>query len=193
MSEKLKMPRNKFFQRAWQLSFVVLLFSILTNSGFAQTGSRDPSITASKEKIAAESLIENTEVVVKITAVKDNAVAVNEYFKPDEGNKFVSVQVVIENKSLDDWKVEPDNFKLKDAEGNVYETENAIFGLSEVTKPTLKSGLVDGGDLVKGWITFQVGSSVNVKDLRLRYEDFISLLSESNFKSGWISLSAVLK
>ena len=116
-----------------------------------------------------------------------------EYTKPDEGNKFVSVQIVVDNtKGEDEWDVKPDKFILKDAEGNVYETESSIAGLVKITQPTLKSGKVDGGDLVRGWITFQVGTAVNVKSLRLRYEDS-GVLSVSSVKSGWIALSAVTK
>jgi hypothetical protein len=51
--------------------------------------------------------------------------------------------------------------------------------------PSLKSVLVDRGDIVKGWITFQVGIDVNVKLLKLRYEE------SSETKSGWIELKNV--
>lgn len=192
MLEKLITPRKNYIQRIWQLILIVMLLPVLTNSGFAQPGSSDPSKSTAKEKISAETLIEDTEILVKVVSVKDNVVSANEYIKPDAGNKFVSVQVVIENKSLDEWEVKPDEFKLKDAEGSVYETETSFTGLSDITQPTLKSGAVDNDDFVKGWITFQVGSSVNVKSLKLRYEDS-GILSGPTVKSGWISLSAVLK
>src|SRR5687768_12248197 len=117
MLEKLKTPRKNFVQQIWQLILIVMLFSVLTNSGFAQTGSGDLSKSTAKEKIPAETLIEDTEILVKVVSVKDNVISGNEYIKSDAGNKFVSVQVVIENKSLDEWEVKPDEFKLKDAEG----------------------------------------------------------------------------
>ena len=114
----------------------------------------------------------------------------NDYSKPDSGNKFMSVQVIVDNTNgKDGWEIKPENLVLKDTEGNVYQPEGNTFGLVEVTKPTLKSGILDSGDLVKGWVTFQIGSTVDVKSARLRYEQ---TLFES-VKSGWLALSAVGK
>lgn len=188
------MKKISILSYAFPIMLSAALILLSTNLIFAQTnGKTQPTKpTDNQSKIAAESVIEGTDVFVKLAAVKDNAVSANEYAKPDAGNKFVSVQIVLENKSDGEWEVKPDKFKLKDAEGNVYETESSVSGLSEVTQPTLKSSIIDGGDLVKGWITFQVGSAVNAKSLKLRYED-AGILSESSVKSGWIILSAVLK
>lgn len=177
-------PIRKIYLTMATLFYVTAL---LTISSVAQT-----KITE-QTKSSAQSLIEGTDVTVKIVAVKDNVVSDKDYTKPDAGNKFVSVQIVIDNtKSENEWQVEPDKFKLKDAEGNIYNTESSMLSASGITQPTLKSGSVDGGDLVKGWITFQVGSAVNVKSLKIRYEDS-GFMSETAVKSGWIGLSSVGK
>jgi hypothetical protein len=141
-----------------------------------------------QQKVSPEALIEGTLIVIRIVALKDTAPSANEFNGPDKGNKFLSIQIIVDNtKGREEWEVEPRNFKLKDAEGNVYEIES----LSEVAQPTLKSGKVDAGDLVKGWITFQVGEGVNIKTMKLRHED--SVLSETAAKSAWIPLSSVPK
>lgn len=167
---------------------VITLFCLTTLqaiSTFAQTK------TTEQTKSSAQYLIEGTSITVKVVAVKDNAVAGSEFMKPAAGNKFVSVQIVMENiKGVDEWAVKPDKFKLKDAEGSVYDTENSLMGA--VTQPTLKAGILDIGDLVKGWITFQVGDAVNIKTLKIRYED-AGFMSATAVKSGWINLSSVIK
>lgn len=176
------------------LMFAFLIMTISVISSFSQTNGKKqmPATTTAAQQKTAEALIENTQVMVKVVAVKDNAVSANDYIKPDEGNKFISIQIVMDNtKGEDDWSVKPDKFVLKDDEGNVYEAKET-FTSSGATQPTLKSGVVDAGDLVKGWITFQIGNNVNLKSLKLRYEDS-SFMSESTVKSGWIVLSAVLK
>lgn len=178
-------------------SILMFAFLIMTTSvtvAFAQTNGKKqmPPTTIATQQKTAEALIENTQVVVKVVAVKDNVVPVNDYTKPDEGNKFVSIQIVMDNaKGKDEWSVKPDKFVLKDDEGNVYEAKEALTSFG-ITQPTLKSGIIDGGDLVKGWITFQVGNTVNLKSLKLRYEDS-GFMSESTVKSGWIALSSVVK
>jgi Domain of unknown function (DUF4352) len=186
----LQMPGKSKFQRSWRIGLIAASFlgltAILQNTVDAQTN--DPKL---QQK--AEAQIEGTEVVIRIAAVKDNVVSAEEYTKPDAGNKFVSIQIVMDNsKGLEDWEAKPDNFKLKDTEGNIYETESRILGSTKVTQPTLKAGMVDSGDLVRGWITFQVGSSVSLKSLKLRYEDS-PFLSESPLKSGWIALATIIK
>ncbi len=173
------------------------MFAFVTATLFPGSGTLAPlfaQTTAKNQvpilKASTESLIEGTRVVLKIVAVKDNAMTENDYSKPDSGNKFMSVQVIVDNTNgKDGWEIKPENLVLKDTEGNVYQPEGNTFGLVEVTKPTLKSGILDSGDLVKGWVTFQIGSTVDVKSARLRYEQ---TLFES-VKSGWLALSAVGK
>jgi hypothetical protein len=169
------------------LMLAFFMTAISVTSAWAQPSGKKPAATPAK---TAEALIENTQVMVKVVAIKDNVVPVDEFTKPDEGNKFVSIQIVLDNtKGQDEWKVKPDKFILKDEEGNVYEAKEEF---SSLTQPTLKAGVVDGGDLVKGWISFQVASSLNLRSLKLRYEE-AGFISEPTVKSGWIALSAVLK
>lgn len=172
------------------LIVAVLILTMLAASASAQTKAvlTKPQLTP-----GAESVIEDTNVVIKIVGVKDNALAPDES-KPTEGNKFISIQIIIDNsKGEDEWKVKPEAFKLKDAEGNIYETFANPYLSTAVTQPTLKQGPVDTGDFVKGWITFEVGSAVKAKSLKLRYEDNGTLGLDATIKSGWILLSDFVK
>lgn len=168
----------------------VLILTILAASAFAQTKA---VLTKPQPTPGAESVIEDTNVVIKVVGLKDNAAAA-EATKPAEGNKFISVQIIIDNsKGEEEWQVKPEAFKLKDAEGNIYETTGNPYLSTAVTQPTLKQGPVDSGDFVKGWITFEVGSAVKAKSLKIRYEDSGVLGSDLTVKSGWILLSEFVK
>jgi hypothetical protein len=58
-----------------------------------------------------------------------------------------------------------------------------------LAKPQLNGDVVDSGDLVKGWLTFEIPEDLNIKSLKLRYE--YNGLMAKHFKSGWVYLSAV--
>jgi hypothetical protein len=120
-------------------------------------------------------------VILKVVAIRQNSADTRG--EPSKGTKFVSIQIVADNsKGTEEWDIEPAALKLKDVDGNVYEVE--LF--TSVAEPTLKSGVIDAGDRVRGWVTFQVGVSIDVSSLRLRYEGTLS-------KSGWITLSSVVE
>lgn len=154
------------------------------NEVFAQKGVVADSNPIKTEN-SAEALVEKSQVIIKVVAVRDLVSGVNEYVKPKEGNKFIAVQVVVDNTNgVDDWEVIPDYFKLKDSENNTYDPPYFVL-----IRPALVNGIVDEGDLVKGWITFEIYKDIDIKTLRLRYE--YNGFATDNYKSGWIFLSAV--
>jgi hypothetical protein len=119
------------------LILVSLLVIFSTSLIFAQqSGRNQPQTSSAQQKISSESLIEGTQVVVRIVAVRDNVPPASEYTVPGKGNKFVSIQIVVDNSKGDtEWEVKPDNFRIKDAEGSVYDAESSVLSSSEVTQP----------------------------------------------------------
>jgi hypothetical protein len=141
---------------------------------------------------ASETVIEGTQIGIRVVAVRDNPASNNEYFKPEEGNKFVSVQIVIENRGDEPWDVQPEYFVLKDGDGNVYEPLGSLSSAPMVTTPILRAGILDGKDLVRGWISFSVGKEMAVKAMRIRYEQRGSIFEEAAV-SGWIQLATAAR
>lgn len=155
------------------------------NEAFAQTATSDRTSAPNNGK-SAEALVENTEVIIKAIRVCDRVSGVSEYVKPGTGNKLIAVQIVVDNSNgTEDWDVIPNYFKLKDSENNTYDPP-LYFGL---IRPTLISGIVDSGDLVKGWITFEISNDTDINTLKLRYE-YNGYLKDK-FTSAWIFLYSV--
>ena|SRR5687768_4420713 len=105
MSENLQPSQMDNIQQICRVFLIAaLLFCsaiISATAVFAQTSSQTQT-SSSQPKIPAEALIATTKVVIKVVAVKDNAAVAGEYTKPDEGNKFVSVQIVVDNTKGED-------------------------------------------------------------------------------------------
>lgn len=143
---------------------------------------------APKANATAESLIKGTNVVVKVVAFREGMGLPDKYIEPREGNKFVSVQIVFENRGEKEWDLDPDGFEIKDAEGSVYE-HNVMNPM--VAEPPLKRRVLDGGELVKGWVSFEIIAATSVGSLSLRYESTTGLHPRE--KSQWIPFSAINK
>ena len=110
--------------------------------------------------------------------VKDNAAPATEYEKPEANKKLVAVQVIVDNRGgTEDIDISELNFKIKDEEGGVYD----VAGSDSSDQPTLKSGSVEGGELVKGWITFELPGTIKTARLRLKYE-------LADRKTSWMSM-----
>jgi hypothetical protein len=158
----------------------VYLFAILslTMPALAQQDSGKRTPAATPRSTITESPILGTKAIVKVLAVKDKAAPATEYEKPDADKKLVAVQVMVDNRAgTEDIDVSGLNFKVKDEEGGVYDVSLA----DSSDQPTLKSGSVEIGELVKGWITFELPSTIKAGKLRLRYE-FVDR------KTAWIQM-----
>lgn len=164
------------------LFLLFLSWIVLTAPALAQPSPKPPAPT----KPLAESVIGDSKVFIKLVAVKDNPSVQNQFGGPRQGNKFVAIQLTLTNKGTEDWRFDTSNFKVKDAEANVYNVDTIV----EPAEPTLKSGLIDAGDIVKGWISFQIGETLDVKSLKLRYEGGFD---GGGSRSGWIAVSAIAK
>jgi len=90
--------------------------------------------------------------IVTVNKIENPYREKNEFSQPEEGNKFIAVEVSYQNNTTDktisyntlDWK-------LFDGEGYNYESS-----WSATKKPDLSSGDINPGSKVRGWITFEI-------------------------------------
>ncbi len=84
----------------------------------------------------------------------DLAVPGTDFFKPDAGNKWIAVLAEIEGINPDGAAYNPFFFKVRDEQG--FEYNYSAFG----KEPQLKSSNdLPPGQVVKGWVTFEVPES----------------------------------
>jgi tetratricopeptide (TPR) repeat protein len=113
-------------------------------------------------------------VVIRVLAVKDNTKEGSTIGTPDPGNRFVSVQVAIDNTNgTEPELVDALFFYLKDAQNTQYQA----FGGKDIP-----SNYVDVGAKVEGWIWFELPASVELSDMSLR---MLGVLR----KTAWVPLS----
>jgi DNA-binding CsgD family transcriptional regulator len=126
--------------------------------------------------------IQDTNTVVRVTNLKDAITSENQRVQPEEGQKFIGIDVIIDNtRGTERITVYPNNFMLKDADGFEYSSNRPVMLREE---PELLTDNIEVGDFIRGWIYFQVPVSVDMDTARLRYDD-------SPKKSDWIALSEV--
>ena len=81
----------------------------------------------------------------------ETATSYGEFMTATSGNKYISVELVIQSSAATGVNVNPFYVTLKDSSG--YEYTTALLG----KEPTLKSqNDLPAGELVRGWITFEV-------------------------------------
>lgn len=156
---------------------LTVLLIVLGLAGFMLTacnGTKDSSDddsssdSESSEEPGINDKVKLDDYVVMVADIEDPYVETNEFLQPDEGNRYVAVEVVYENQTDDeslDYNVY--DWTLYDSEGYSYDPSFAA------KDPDLGSGNVNAGDKVRGWITFEVGEDA---------EDF-----KIQFAPSWIS------
>jgi hypothetical protein len=92
--------------------------------------------------------VELGDYVIEVTALED--IAATDMWTPDEGNKFVAVEVVYENISNKPVSYNVYDWTLFDSDSYSYQPTISI------KEPTLNSGDLNSGKKVRGWITFEV-------------------------------------
>lgn len=81
------------------------------------------------------------------------------YSGPEEGKKFVSVEVTYENTSAEPGTYSTDNLKIKDANDHVYSPEYSG------KEPLLSSGTLEAKGKVNGFLTFEIPEPEQVKSV----------------------------
>lgn len=128
-------------------------------------------------EVIGEATFDKRKTVLKVVNKKNVVSTQNAFLKPKKGNKFAAVQVIIDNRnSTKDINISPISFNLKDKDGYVYS-----YSMTASIEPKLSNGTLDAGDILKGWLTFEVRSSVNINSMKIKYSGFME-------NSPWIPL-----
>lgn len=89
--------------------------------------------------------------VVQVASIEDPYVSTNEFYQPEEGFRYISVDVIYDNPSSSDTlDYNPYDWKLYDSDGYSY-SHNWIG-----KEPMLSSGTLNPGGTARGWLTFEV-------------------------------------
>lgn len=81
----------------------------------------------------------------------DNYLSDNQFERPSAGNKFIAVDVKIDNNGNGSEYIYLSNFNIQDASAYKYEAK-----WYEIKAPGLKSGDIAKGSSLRGWVTFEV-------------------------------------
>jgi len=92
---------------------------------------------------------------------------IGDLWRPQEGNIYLAIEVVIENVTRDEAPYNPLYFKVKDSDG--FEYTSALVAPS----PDLKSGTLTKGDKVRGNVAFEVKATA--KGFVVSYEPLVIL------------------
>jgi hypothetical protein len=133
---------------------------------------------------SAESALSNSSAVFRVLAVQDDIKDDNQLpTKPRKDHRFVAVRVEFDNRKGDaSIRVGDFGLSLRDDDGNTYPA-TTIYPPPSQNSPSLLDEDLTEGDLVKGWVFFQVRTNVSFRVLRIRYHSIHS-------QSTWIKLPA---
>jgi hypothetical protein len=159
-----------------------MLFKSLSIAAFVVTlascgGAEGTKIDTAGEKVAeaAETksredlsfkindVIKLGDYVVTVTKFVNNAPAPDEFSTPESGKKFVTVEVLYENRTSDkQLSYNPFDWKLIDSDGYNYDLD-----INSPKEPTLQSGTINPGQKARGWVNFQTPKEA--KDFKLQF------------------------
>ena len=131
------------------------------------------------QKYAVGEIVKIDDVQIIFNEVKE--VPGTEYFKPEEGNRFISVDLTLENLGSDDFTVSSIMlFTLKDDTGQEYSI--SISGIAASGGKSL-DGTIIPGDKLRGQLVYEI--PVNASGLVLIFEPNILGSSSVRFDLGF--------
>ena len=104
---------------------------------------------------------------VALTRLSDDYLAGKFSTVPSQGNKFVFFNTTVTNKNAKDTTISAYNFKLRDAQGNVYDRQWLTFTGGVKQFDSLSN--TQPGDKYSGVLVFDVPTTANLKTLT--YDD----------------------
>ncbi len=90
---------------------------------------------------------------------------IDQFLKPDAGNTYLVIEVLIENVSHDEAPYNPLYFEAKDNDGYAY--NSALLA----PNPDLQSGTLARGEKARGFVAFEVKQSA--VGLKVSYEPLV--------------------
>jgi Domain of unknown function (DUF4352) len=171
METKHRNPKKPALYLMLFIGVLALTSFACTSSSNIDTGStsnNDQTTTTSTPAVTAKTykqseVVEIDGVKVSISEVKDYKSS-NQFIKAKDGNKFLAISVNIENTSGEGKSYNVFDYKLKDKEGASYQT-----GFADIT-PALSSGDLQPTKKAKGYVVFEVPTTIKNSDLEFMYE-----------------------
>lgn len=96
---------------------------------------------------------------VTITRLDDNAKSTNQFSQPKAGNRFVAIQVVVENPG--NTEISPGDWKLHTTSGNEYDRTSVASVGQELSSSSLTPGAK-----TQGTIVFEIPADAKVQWVR---------------------------
>lgn len=127
----------------------------------SDTVKQPTNITAAKYKIG--DVIEMGDLQLTVYSIEDNVKSTNTFFQPEEGNKFIAVDVKVSNKGTTIENANPYDFEIKDSDDYSFN-----YSWYNIKTPEFNASDLNANDSVRGWLTFEVPSTS--KDYRLVYQ-----------------------
>jgi len=158
----------------WSLIIVVLLIVV---SIFASGGDKSPEVVDNKE--SSKDNIKNEDQIFKVGNSIDVGKAVitvnnfefssgSQFTKPTEGNKWINVNLTIQNKdSSDKYVTTLGQMFIKDGEGNSYQVASTDKTIENINNSLDGNILADSKRT--GWVGFEVKDGID--NLQFVYND----------------------
>ena len=149
--------------------------SALTPSTKTVAAPGSSSVSAAPESAPTKigTAIDNGEISIKINSVKemdsinDNSLV----YKPDDGGKFIVINLTAKNTGKELYSFVVTNFQIKSSDGKQY-SPSTIF---TVGNEYLNSGSINPGLSKTGIIAFDAPKDVKLSTLTLEFQKFWSL------------------
>jgi hypothetical protein len=126
------------------------------NESPSESEQGDPASAAVGDTLTLHGFDEKLVVEVTVLKVIDPAKPNNNFFPPQKGNRFVALQLRLENVGEANYSDSPSNGAfLIDTEGQQYNAD-----ITDPVGPALGSPKISPGDERLGYITFEVGKGV---------------------------------
>lgn len=119
------------------------------NTSTSDTSNTGTDSTLSEFKVGDQ--VKLGDITFTVNEYLDNYLSDNQFERPASGNRYVAVDVKIDNTGNSSEYIYLSNFNIQDA--NAYKYEAKWY---EIKAPGLKSGDVAKGNSLRGWVTFEV-------------------------------------
>ena len=106
-----------------------------------------------------------------------------------ENMKFVAFDILIDNsdgdRNITNNSLYP-SFNLRDINGFEYKASYMTYN---IVKPAFPSTTIEKGEILRGWISFEILLSLTLNDLRLRFTSGNQFLEQTMVSSPWLTFS----
>lgn len=149
---------KKFYQKGWFWIVIavigVIFISAKPNNQAQQTGTVNNNMatttTTEQQAFKIGDQIQLGDYILTVNSAND-CTSSNQFIRPNNGNKFIAVDITQENNGTDAKSYNALNFKLQDDKAFTYS-----YNFMSCKDPAFGSGSLQGGQKTRGYLTFQI-------------------------------------